>query len=111
MKRLFCVLALAASGCSTSADDSTATRAANVERVTQEQLGIGQNELSLLLDAAPGSVYAANSVAMEQRKRALDALESAGYVTVRRSGGEQGFLSVERTKAGEELASIFLRRP
>jgi len=96
--------------------DSAATmaeKASRIEAVAQRELGIGQNELSFLLDADPGTVYTGRSMKIETRRQALDALERAGYVRVTVLGStDDPYLKVDRTEKGQALAELLLsRRP
>jgi len=96
----------------TSPANDWAGKLAQVEQVCNRQLGIGLNELGLLLEAEPGTVYSARSATLMERRAALEALQRAGYVRTQVLGGpDASFVAVERTQSGQDVANILLSRP
>lgn len=95
-----------------AAAPTPAEQVARVEAVTQHELGIGQNELTFLIDADPGTVYTGRSMKIETRRKALDALERAGYITITKLGSaDEPYLKVDRTEKGQAVATLILSRP
>ena len=92
--------------------DSATSGASAIDKMSIQQLGVGVNGLSLLLEADPGSAYPSNGANISKRRKALDELEANGFVTVKEvSGGNGTYLFVERTPKGEAVAEVFFSNP
>lgn len=108
---LVCAI-LICTGCgsqSTPATGQMDVRAKAVETASNQQLGISINALSLLLDAAPGTVYPTNGADIQSRREALNELEKNGFIDVKQvDSADGGFLVVERTQKGKSVADVLL---
>ena len=107
-------LSIFSAGCSgeerNQVGGSVESRVDSLQSLSQKNFGVDLNAISLLLDASPGTVYTENAVSVQDREQALSDLEKAGYVKVNKydAGGEK-YISVERTKNGQELANLIER--
>lgn len=77
-----------------------------LDQRSREDLGIGLNAVSLLLEAQPGSAYPANAPGFQGRRAALQELVTHGFATVRDTGD---YVFVERTPKGEAVAGALLK--
>lgn len=69
---------------------------------------ISKEQLNLLLEAQPGTVYNVNAPSFRQRRPILDELQRNGYVSLKEVvNGSDRFMIVERSKKGEALAQKY----